>query len=391
MCNFSTCRFAHLLMPDHEDKLAYQRLLHENQERNHDILIREIKSNDSSTSSNKFEKIIGCICALICILLWFGMSEFIPLLQTNYEKPYLLRYCVGSMYSTMIIVWYLINKFCEGSTYNLIKERGLTSNMIWSAFVLSVLYNLEGYCWYLSLSRTISSINNTIYQTSICVTYVFSVLLLPNYSMTWSKNVSVVLCVIGVAFISFGTVNQSDKHQTNTVSGIIECLLSMFGFGLFAVAIKIFGNKYYSHNVNNKIITTINSKLLMEGMMGLSCLLTLWPGIIIVHYLQIETFELPKNKMDILSIIAPSFMDTIYIGSLVIGISFTNPVFMSISQLLVIPITFLYDVVFNKLTVTSMAVAGTIFVFIGFLLMQIPIAKIIKYNKSKPQYIQNMK
>ena len=94
---------------------------------------------DEQSDSSSFNKIIGGICALTCILTWVGMSELIPLLQSDYKKPYFLRYCVGSCYSLMSIVWLMLNK-C-----NYKDKIKFTKSMIWSSFFLSALYNLPAY------------------------------------------------------------------------------------------------------------------------------------------------------------------------------------------------------------------------------------------------------
>eukprot|EP01084_Bolivina_argentea_P248386 415464_1 len=349
-----------------------------NKDRNLDHVESENRNEKCGFS---FNQIGGGICVLICIIDWVCMSEFIPLLQSNYTKPYFLRYCVGSSYSIMIIVWFLLNK-CKCSVH-------ISFDMIVRMFALSLLYNLPAYSWYLSLNATIAAINNTIYQSSICVAYIFSVLLLPNYSMSWIKNLSVLFCMFGVGLIGFGTDKQSDKEQKNTWYGILECLISTFGFGLLEVMIAIWGKKYFENSDNKSKLENVNSKLLMQGIMGILCFLTLWPGMFVLDWTQIEVFELPKTQTDMLSIVLPSIMDTVYAGAFIIGISLTNPVFMAVCQLLVIPITFLYDVIFNGLKITYMGVLGTLFILVGFLLMELPLAKYFNSIKQKREAIHD--
>ena len=236
------------------------------------------------------------------------------------------------------------------------------------------------------MDNTIPAINDTMYQSSICVAYIFSVLLLPNYAMTWMKNLSVVFCMIGVGLIGFGTSGQSDKNAHNTWYGYVELFISLTGYGLLEVYIAIVGKKHFS-NDNDSKLDKVNSKLFMEAMIGFLCFFTLWPGILILTWTEIETFQLPKSKADILSIVIPAIMDTLYAGAFIVGIAMTNPVFMAVAQLLVIPVGFMYDVMFNGLTITFFGVFGTLFILIGFLMMELPIKKyfnsIINKNKNK--------
>ena len=202
--------------------------------------------------------------------------------------------------------------------------------------------------------------------------------------MSWIKNLSVLVCLIGVAFIAFGTNKESDNEQQNTWYGIVECLISTFALGITEVCVKIFGDKYFSQSTqsiqaNKKDI--INSKIFLQALIGICCLCTMWIGIIILHLLGIETFELPKTKQDILIIGVPAIMDTIYAAAFIIGICVMNPVFIAVFQLLVIPITFIYDITFNGLSITTMSVCGALFIFVGFLLMELPITKYFKTCK----------
>jgi len=166
--------------------------------------------------------------------------------------------------------------------------------------------------------------------------------------------------------------------------------VAMFGFGLLEVIISIFGTKYFSNeqdkNEENKL-NKVNSKLFMTAIIGILCLLTMWPGIFILNWTKVEIFEFPTSKADKLSIVLPAIMDTLYATAFIVGISLTNPVFMAVAQLLVVPITFFYDVMFNGLTITFMAMSGTVCIFIGFLLMELPITKYIESYKKKKRRI----
>ena len=268
---------------------------------------------------------------------------------------------------------------------------------IFEYFCIHIQINFIFVCaaWYLSLNATISAINNTLFQSSVCIVYILSVLFLPNYSMSWMKNMSVVLCMIGVILIGWQTQNQSDKDQKDTWYGYVEEAVSVIVYAVVEVYISIVGKKHFEGNNHEKHarLNKVNSKLLMEGMMGVICFLTLWPGIFLLNWTEIEVFELPTARADILCVVVTAAMDCVYVAAFIIGITLTNPVVMAVAQLLIIPISFLWDALFNGLNITLMGILGTMLILIGFLLMELPIHKYIKRLMNKEEeniIIQNI-
>jgi len=338
----------------------------------HFITQKETNATPKGTALT-FNQIGGGICAFIVVVDWVAMSEVFPRLQkdTNYVKPYLLRYVIGSTASLMFIPWFFLNgRRCNAK---------ITWPMLASSFGVWLLYHMDTYLWYLSLNATIAAINNTIYQSSIAFAYIFSVILLPNYNMSWIKNLGVLCCLTGVTVVGLGTDNESDDDETNTWYGIVEVLVSMLFWGLTEVLLSVVGTKYYN-NIGNGPITPFNkviSKLFMQGVMGTICLCTFWTVIPILHYLGIEEFRFPENMDEAIVLLVPAMMDTVFCSALVIGISLTSPVFMAVAQLLVIPVGFMYDSCFNGLEIEAMAILGSVFIFIGFLIMELPVQSYI--------------
>lgn len=253
------------------------------------------------------------------------------------------------------------------------------------ACLLSYLYNGMGYLWYLSLNATIAAINSTLLQSSVAIAYIFSVLLLPNYNMSWIKNFGVFVCLSGVAVVGYGTRNEKDDTKENTWYGIVEVLVGMVTFGFMEVVMSIVGTKHFS-DIGDGLGTRldkINSKVFMQAMMGIASIFTFWPGILILDVAKVEEFRLPQNKDEMLVLLIPALMDTVYAGALIIGIALTNPVFIAVAQLLVIPAGFMYDSMFNGLTVSAMAIVGSVLILIGFLIMELPVQKYVARWRGK--------
>jgi len=310
---------------------------------------------------------------VIVVLDWVAMAEIVPQLQreTNYTNCYFIRYFVGSLFSLMLIPWILMNGCKCNAKVDL--------PMIASSFAVKALYFIGTYIWYLSLNATIAAINNTIYMSSVAVAYVFSVILLPNYKMSWTKNMGVCVCVLGVVVVGLGTLNESDDKQENTWYGLVEAVISMVGWGLTEVLLSMVGSKYYSNigGGSDTGLNRVNSKVFMQGFCGLICFCSFWIGIPILHFCGIEPFALPQSREEWLVLVVPACMDIVFVCALVIGISLTNPVFIAVSQLLVIPLGFVYAALFDGLVVSQMAILGSICIFIGFLIMELPVQKYI--------------
>jgi len=292
--------------------------------------------------------------------------------------------------------------------------------MLWSSYLMSVIYFLATYCWYISLNSTITAINNAIYECQLVYVYILSIIFLPNYNGSMIKNISVIICISGVIIIGITSSNDHEHDKLdnlhNTPLGIIEVIISSFGYAVLEIMIKYFGDKYFKknqeiitkfeNNENQRILgseighkytenaesehiqnenvagmsefESVKMMLFMQSMMGLFCLLTFWPGIFIVDKIGLETFELPRNKADVIGIAVACGMDFVWGATFILGISLTNPVLMAMCGLLVIPLTFIVDIALFDLEITGMTIIGCILIVIGFTLMEAPIVKFIR-------------
>jgi len=192
--------------------------------------------------------------------------------------------------------------------------------------------------------------------------------------MTWFKNLSVTLCLIGVLLIGYGTythdVNDDEEgtgsHSQSVWYGMIECLVATVSFGILKPVFTIFNDRYFPN------WGPVQSALFMQGFNGILALLTLWPGFFIVHLMDIEPFELPSSKEDIFAILIPIAIGLVYSNGVLIGLMVTDPVFVAVMLLLVIPGTYIVDWTFQHLSVAWTAVTGSALIVIGALLLEIP-------------------
>ena len=235
------------------------------------------------------------------------------------------------------------------------------------SITVSILYFINNYLWLVSLYYTIAAINNTIYQSQCIFVLIFSVFLL-NKKLTIYNILSVISSIIGVALISFfGKEKENNSNIDPTYFGIILCLSASVIYALFQVKMNQIEKKYFDQNNEyNKF----KHMLFFQFLMGFNILLLCWPGFIILDYFAIEIFVFPLNTTEWVSIMIITSLSFTYCITILIGITFSGALFMSIGTLLVIPFTYIMDIWLYNLIITPISIIGTVFVIIGFVLMQ---------------------
>ncbi len=68
------------------------------------------------------------------------------------------------------------------------------------------------------------------------------------------------------------------------------------------------------------------NSLRVIGYVGVNTLVAYWPLVVIVHFMGLETFQLPTLKQFYLLLIM-SFSDIVFNGSLLVAIALSSPLF----------------------------------------------------------------
>ena len=82
----------------------------------------------------------------------------------------------------------------------------LTPLLLWHSFLLSIVSAACAYIWYLSLHRTLVSVNNVLYQSSAVFVYLLSVPILAE-PVTVAKVCSVLISAVGLAMVVVSMVS----------------------------------------------------------------------------------------------------------------------------------------------------------------------------------------
>ena len=192
------------------------------------------------------------------------------------------------------------------------------------------------------------------------------------------KIMAIIVSMIGVGLISYTSTQytnkddgtESDKSVVDIVYGLILVISSTIMFSIVEVGVNYYGDKYFRKN------RKIQDTLLFQILLGLNTLLFTWIFFIIFAYLDIESFELPSNMEDITFIIFTASMDLLYQLSYFIGITLLNVFIMTMSSLLVIPISYIAVLLIFQDNFSILSIVGSILVFIGFLLLEASLKKL---------------
>jgi len=222
-------------------------------------------------------KIGGCICIIIAVIVWVTMSEIIPFLDSEWQHGFFIRFFVNLFYSQFLIIWYIAKYYFTKMNKNLNKNQvretidystNINANIFGKAILVNFILILGGYAWYISLSYTEASINNTIYQSNVAMVYILSVIF-TNTKLTFRKSISVICSISGVILISI--MNESSKEANKTTSfGIILTIISTTLYAIYQVTFGYITKKYF--NPNSLKLDTI----LFTGLLGVSTFLTCW-------------------------------------------------------------------------------------------------------------------
>lgn len=292
---------------------------------------------------------------------------------------------------------------------------------------MSWLLVLVAYAWYLSLPRTEVGPNTTIYQSASVFVFLLSAVLLDE-DISIRKGLSVALCVVGVAVMAMAKSSPSHDGVKVTVSGYLFLLVSVGCYALYEVVYKYVlegeggdgqekagdvspsagsvgieaplleeglapqdGARVHSgDSLNaqatkqdaaallvsqwNEWLLQIEFPMLVSTIIGLGTLLTMWPVFFALNAVESGPFSEPfvlPNRYQTTMLIVNGFLDSWYYMLLVYGIAITNPVFMSVGVMMVVPTSFVVDFFLHHTVLTVNGWIGVVLVATGFVLLQV--------------------
>ena len=243
---------------------------------------------------------------------------------------------------------------------------GLIKILIFPSILLGILYFIQGYLWYISLQNMTLTANNSVSQIYSVFILLLSVIILDT-KLTCLQIIGVILSSLGAFLISFytNTYNTTKGYNItiNDLKGYVPLFSAIILYSLYFVIQKHYINKY---------LHKLSDTFLFQTIISSTIILIFWIGIIILNFTNIEPFNLPSNISDIKhSIIYPFISELTLILTFKLTIHTTNERFTFISSLIIIPLTYIYDITINDIKIEVQTIVGMSLLIIGVLMSQI--------------------
>lgn len=242
------------------------------------------------------------------------------------------------------------------------RSRPLNYIVRYTAFITSAL-TVAGLSWYVAVSLTTPSDLTAIYNCSAFFAYVFSVPLLKE-PLRLDKSIAVLIAIGGVLVVAYGDTKtgEADAEASNRFMGNIVIGVGSVLYGLYEVLYKRFGCPPDGTSPGRGVIFAIT----FGSLIGLFTLTVLWIPLPILHWLDIEKFELPNASTGLLVLFAV-LSNATFSGSFLVLISLTSPVLSSVAALLTIFLVALVDWFITGEPLSWAAIIGGIMIIVAFI------------------------
>lgn len=298
----------------------------------------------------------------LVVFLWVGSSVLIQEVfeDLEFDSPYFLTY-----FSTSLFSLYLIPVCGRG----LCQERlrcgaTVSSEQFWDVFrvssILCPVFFVLNYFFNLSLTMTSVS-SNTIISSTSCLFVLFLSKVFVGKNVKRLNLFGCLVTITGAALIAFRDTHHDDSatDEDSNLLGDIFVLLSAFFYGLYAILLEL---KVGPDEDNFDMV-------LMFGLLGLINLIILWPGMIVLHVIGIETFHIPPAKVFLMLLLNGIFGTVISDFLYAQAVLMTSPLIATLGLTFTIPLAMISDIILHGRAFTWMYFLGSLLVFVGFLLV----------------------
>lgn len=367
-----------------------------------------------SFKPRKSRSLLATVMLTICIITFVLQTELAQYVQktTDYSKPYFILYISHSCYTFMIplqlvaeyiqLHHYQKRESNSGTIREKISEtisysRKSVNNslvelqyrvqgnhifpmgfIIKTALLLSVLLTLPSYIWYLSVNLTSMSNLTAIYNTGCFFAYLFSILMLHD-RLVAAKVGAVFLCMLGVLAMALWpqeVPDSGDSIDDHAFGGEwIGIVVASTGAALYGFY-EVYYKKYASPTQ-----PTILFANTITGIIGLVTFTVLWIPFPILHFTGVETFELP-DLTTFGYILGIASMSVIYNATFMAVIALVNPVFAAVGVMLTVPAVAITDVFVTGVMVPTSTIVGSVFILIGFYILNRQVVNDEKIDQS---------
>ena len=218
------------------------------------------------------------------------------------------------------------------------------------------------------------STSNAIYQMQCVFTVLFSVIFL-NETFTRTKAAGTLLSFIGIVIVVLPPLlahsTEGAPPKENVLLGSLLTLLSGLMWGAYEVGYTYTSNRKNKNGVQagergklDAVMETMTSLFII----GVANAAFTWPFLILLHFTGVETLELPTASQWLI-VSGNAGLSFVFDLSFALAIFLTNPILVSISSALVIPLSFLADYFIHGTAFYYVSFGGTVVVVLGLYVM----------------------
>ncbi|KAK9462462.1 uncharacterized protein V1516DRAFT_633400 [Lipomyces oligophaga] len=391
--NRSEYRFLHA---SHDDEY------YDHPDHTHDSL--SVTSEDElahMAMSNRRRYVYATIALVIVLVSFVVNTEAMTYVaqDLHYQKPIFVLYITHSswmlLWPLQVGVLWLISprhslrdvvhkhNSITASTMQLIADHNhskasAVTYMFTCSGILCILMALAASTWYIAVNLTTPGDVTAIYNCSAFFAYAFSIPLL-HERFSWTKVLSVFLALCGVMIVAYGdrvvyrhrdappvgaTANENDIDSSNRFFGNIIIGFGAVLYGLYEVVYKRY---LCPENSLSPRRSTIFANV-VGATIGLLSFLMLWVILPVLHYFDLEKFELPDSTAAFYISISVT-ANMIFSGSFLILMSLTSPILSSVASLLTIFLVAVTDWFLFSTPLSLGSVIGGAVVMIAFALL----------------------
>lgn len=308
----------------------------------------------------------------LVIILWVGSSVLTQKLfdDFNFPAPFVITYLSTALFAVYLspIVWNFCRPRLEESLAKHVSGLSHLAPRIGGQYphpcpgwypVMQVAIRLfpvwfiTTYTFNLSLRLTSVASNTILSNTSGLFVLALSRCLL-HVPVPWVHIAGVVCTIMGCVVV--GLRDESSGKGISPTFGDFLSIVSSFFYALFSILLKM------------KVDDKFDMKLLF-GFIGLLNTLTMWPFLIIVHILDIESVVAPSASaffvLVMTALIGTVLADYLWARSVLL----TSPLIATLGLSLMVPFAMVSDLVFNDSSFSMWYLIGSMFVVGGFFMV----------------------
>lgn len=179
------------------------------------------------------------------------------------------------------------------------------------------------------------------------------------------KIYGIVLCFIGVLIVTKTDSSSTNPTNSNAIIffGNMLALSGALIYGIYTILLKV------KTIIRNSTLERQLNTHLFFAFVGLFCLFSLWPIIIILHITKIETFGLPSDSHILSLLLLNTLITFISDFCWCKAVILTSPLTVTVGLSMTIPLAMVGDWLLKGFSLNWVYISGAVIVTIGFLII----------------------